>query len=113
MSHAEVQRFANDLRSNESLQEEIGRNTTDSLAAVVGIAQRRGYGVTLDEAKDFIQAKARAAGKPLSDSDLDHVAGGGLTTPFNPIVNGVETAGKSIASGFESAGKTIASWFHF
>ena len=67
MSHAEVQRFANDLRSNESLQEEIGKNTTDSLAAVVGIAQHRGYDLTLDEAKDFIQAKARAAGKPLSD----------------------------------------------
>ena len=112
MSHAEVHRFANDLRSNESLQEEIGKNTTDSLAAVVGIAQHRGYDLTLDEAKDFIQAKARAAGKPLSDKDLDHVTGG-VTTPIDAIGNGVQTAGKAIASGFESAGKTIASWFHF
>ena len=64
MSQAEVQRFADDLRSNESLRQEIDRNTTDSLAAVVGIAQRRGYGVTVDEAKDFIRARAHAAGKP-------------------------------------------------
>jgi predicted ribosomally synthesized peptide with nif11-like leader len=105
MSKPEVERFAADLRSDESLRREIDRITTDPLAAVVGIAQRRGYSFTLDEAKDFVRAKARAAGKSLSDRELDHVAGG--TNPIDAIGN----AGKTIGSGLESAGKTIASWF--
>ena len=105
MSKSEVERFAADLRSDDSLRQEVDRITTNPLATVVGIAQRRGYGFTLDEAKDFVRAKAHAAGKPLSDGELDHVAGG--TNPIEAIGN----AGKSIGSGLESAGKAILNLF--
>ena len=119
MSQAEVQRFAADLRSNADLQQEIGKITTDPLNSVVGIAQRRGYDFTLDEARGHIQAKASASGKSMSDTDLDRVTGG--TSPIDAIGQAgsaigqagsdVASAGSAIASGASSVGHTIASWF--
>ncbi len=111
MSQTEVQRFAADLKSNADLRQAIDGVTSDPLPSVVGIAQRRGYDFTVDEARDFVRTRSRAAGRPISDEDLDKVAGG-ATNPIDTIGSGMESAGKAIGSGFESAGKTIASWFH-
>ena len=76
MSQAEVERFADDVRSDEALLDEIGKTSIDPLAVMVGIAQRRGYSFTLDKARSFVVA-ARGADKELSDRQLDGAAGGG------------------------------------
>ena len=108
MSQTEVQRFAADLKSNADLRQAIDGVTSNPLPSVVGIARHRGYDFTIDEARDFVRARSVAAGRPLSEEDLDKVAGG-VTNPIDAIASG----GKSAVSGLESAGKTIASWFHF
>ena len=110
MSRAEVQRFATDLKSNATLRHEVDNITRDPMPSVVNIARQRGYDFTVDEAKAFIRGKSHAAGKPMSDSDLDRVAGG--AGPIDSIGGGLESAGKAVAGGLESAGKTIAGWFH-
>jgi hypothetical protein len=107
MSQAEIQRFADDLRSNADLRQAIDSVTSDPLPSVVGIAQRRGYDFTVDEARDFFRARSHAAGRPISEEDLDKVTGG-ATNPIDAISSG----GKAAVSGLESAGKTIAGWFH-
>src|SRR5262245_4629733 len=106
MSHAEVQRFASDLRADESLKQEIGTITTDPLNSVVGIAQRRGYSFSLEEARGFIQAKARANGKSMSDAELDKVTGG-IVNPIDAIGqagSAIASTGRAIGSGLESIG---------
>jgi hypothetical protein len=107
MRQTEVQRFATDLKSNADLKQAIDSVTSDPLPSVVGIARHRGYDFTIAEARDFVRARSLAAGRPLSEEDLDKVAGG-ATNPIDAIGSG----GKAIGSGLESAGKTIASWFH-
>ena len=73
MSHSEIERFAADLKSQPALSDEVkGR----SLADTVGIAGRRGYGFTVEEARTFLKAKAKAAGKDLSDDALDQISAG-------------------------------------
>ena len=82
MSQAEVERFADDVRSDEALLDEIGKTLIDPLAVMVGIAQRRGYSFTLDEARSFVVA--RGADKELSDRQLDGAAGGGASNIVLP-----------------------------
>jgi Nif11 domain len=84
MSQAEVERFADDVRSDEALLDEIGKTSIDPLAVMVGIAQRRGYSFTLDEARSFVVARARGADKELSDRQLDGAAGGGASNIVLP-----------------------------
>jgi predicted ribosomally synthesized peptide with nif11-like leader len=73
MSQSEIERFASDLKSKSALSDEVkGR----SLADTVGIASRHGYGFTVEEAKTFLKAKAKAAGKDLSDDALDQISAG-------------------------------------
>jgi hypothetical protein len=73
MSQSEIERFAADLKSQPALSDEVkGR----SLADTVGIAGRRGYGFTVEEARTFLKAKAKAAGKDLSDDALDQISAG-------------------------------------
>ena len=73
MSQSEIDRFAADLKSQPALSDEVkGR----SLADTVGIAGRRGYGFTVEEARTFLKAKAKAAGKDLSDDALDQISAG-------------------------------------
>lgn len=73
MSLAEVERFSKELKANPDL---LAENRKNRLEAAVEVAAQRGYSFTLDEAKAFIRNKARAAGKELSDSQLDRVTGG-------------------------------------
>src|SRR5271169_6267712 len=70
MSHAEVERFAQDLKAKPALLAEIRKN--EHWAAGVSAAARHGYDFTLDEAKAFVVARAKASGKQLSDSQLDN-----------------------------------------
>lgn len=72
MSQADVERFVADLEANPDLLAEVTKNA-GGIASIVEIATGKGYDVTLDEAKAYIQAQAKAE---LSDEQLDAIAGG-------------------------------------
>ena len=74
MSIAEIERFAADLKSNEALRAEAEKALAET--SIVAFAGSKGYAFTADEAKQHIKAKAKAAGKELTDAELDGVAGG-------------------------------------
>ena len=81
MSMSECERFTADLQSSEALRTEAekaqaGTSTEAPLPRMVAFAVSKGYDVTLAEAQEHLKAKAAAAGKVLSDADLDGVAGG-------------------------------------
>ena len=103
MSQAELQRFAADLRSDAALRQEVDGIASDLLRTVVGIAQRRGYSFTLEEAQSAIAAKT---GKSMSESELDRVTGGNL-----PPVLAVKQTAKDFNSFVESLPNKIASLF--
>ena len=73
MSLSEVQRFAQALKSSPDL---LAAAKAADLDGVVRLASERGYKFTLDEARDFMRANAKRAGKTLSDEEMDRVAGG-------------------------------------
>lgn len=73
MSKADIDRFLNDLNTNAELQAEVRQHAT-SVSAAVEIAHAHGYDITLAEAMDHIRAQQGTG--PLSDEDLDAVAGG-------------------------------------
>jgi hypothetical protein len=77
MSQSEVELFAKDLEKNSALQEEAKKHAGSPLAQAVGFAATKGYNFTLEDAKAHAKANAKAAGKELSDADLDGVAAGG------------------------------------
>lgn len=74
MSKAELERFANDVRTNDTLKAEAKSAGTDE-AAVAAFAKSKGYDFSAEELKAY--ADARKA--ELSDEELDKVAGGGTT----------------------------------
>jgi predicted ribosomally synthesized peptide with nif11-like leader len=74
MSQSEIERFAKDLKAGPVLRGQMKEGS--ALADVVAVAARNGYGFSLDEAKAFVKAQAKASGKELSDTQLDKVAGG-------------------------------------
>jgi hypothetical protein len=81
MSHSEVERFTADLKSNAALRAEAEKNGADKqhvprLARATAFAASKGYKFTLDHAKEHVKAKAKAAGRELTDAELDGVAGG-------------------------------------
>ena len=81
MSIAEIERFAADLQSNAALKAEAEKAQADKshdtpLARAVAFGASKGYAFTADEAKAHATAKAKAAGKVLTDAELDGVAGG-------------------------------------
>jgi predicted ribosomally synthesized peptide with nif11-like leader len=73
MSLSEVQRFAQDLKSNADL---LAATKGSDLGGVVRLADQRGYKFTLAEARDFMRANAKRTGKTLTDEEMDRVAGG-------------------------------------
>ena len=86
MSLAEIERFAVDLKSNSALRAEAEKSQADKshgapLARSVAFAASKGYGFTIKEARQHVQARAAAQGKVLTDAELDGIAGGGT----NPI----------------------------
>jgi predicted ribosomally synthesized peptide with nif11-like leader len=74
MSQSEVERFAQAVKADPALLAEATRD--DRLEAAVRVAAKHGYSFTLDEAKAFVKAKSKAAGRELSDAQLDRAAGG-------------------------------------
>ena len=87
MSIAEIERFAADLKSNAALRAEAGKHAAEKqhetpLAGAVAFAASKGYAFTADHAKEHIKAKAKAAGKELSDAELDGVAGGRMSAGY-------------------------------
>jgi predicted ribosomally synthesized peptide with nif11-like leader len=76
MSRSEIERFKRDLRANPALTEEATKHRT--LAATVRFAAGRGYRFTPDEATAHAKARAAAAGRELSDAELDAAAGAGI-----------------------------------
>ena len=89
MSIAEIERFAADLQSNEALRGEAEKAQADKshdtpLARAVAFGASKGYAFTADEAKAHATAKAKAAGKVLTDAELDGVAGGITADNWRP-----------------------------
>jgi hypothetical protein len=80
MSLSECERFSADLQTNAALRAEAEKVRADKsqppMAGMVALASSRGYSVTLAEAREHLKAKAAAAGKVVSDADLDGLAGG-------------------------------------
>ena len=78
MSIAEIQRFAADVSSNAALRGEIeafGQGSkAEPLDGLTAFAAAKGYSFTADELQE--QAKAKAAGKSLTDTELNGVSGG-------------------------------------
>ena len=72
MSQADIERFVADLKANPDLLAEV-KKSAGGVASVVDIAKGKGYDVTLEEAKAYIQAQAEGE---LSDEQLDAIAGG-------------------------------------
>ncbi len=77
MSQTDIERFVADLQANPDLLAEVTKSA-GGIASIVEIANGKGYDVTLDEAKAYIQAQAKAE---LSDEQLDAVAGGKGNSP--------------------------------
>lgn len=89
MSKADVERFVADLNSDAALLEEV-KAAAGSLGKVVDTAKAKGYDISLDEAKAYIEEQAK---QELSDEQLDAVAGGkgpGGGMPPPPIMGGGE-----------------------
>ena len=89
MSIVEIERFAADLKSNEVLRAEAAKAQTDKshatpFARAAAFAASKGYAFTADEAKERAEAMAKAAGKELTDDELDGVAGGNGTVRWDP-----------------------------
>ena len=85
MSRAEVERFHRDLQTNDALLAEV-KKADRELGLATEVAARHGYSFTVDEMKTYITARAQAQGKPLSDSQLDKMAGG-YAEPCAPCRN--------------------------
>lgn len=75
MSIAEIERFAADLRSNETLRAEAEKAATGTSHATpaegaVAFAASKGYAFTADDANRYVKSRL------LSDAELDGVTGG-------------------------------------
>jgi predicted ribosomally synthesized peptide with nif11-like leader len=73
MSHSEIARFLADLKAKPALLAEVRKDGRDE--AIVAVAARQGYSFSVAEAKAFRPA-ANAGGRPISDGELERVAGG-------------------------------------
>lgn len=81
MSIAEIERFAADLKSNSALLAEAEKSQADKshatpLARSVAFAVSKGYEFTIEEAKQHVKQRAAAAGRVLTDVELDAVVAG-------------------------------------
>jgi hypothetical protein len=81
MSLSEIERFTADLKSNAALRAEAERARANNSAGTplqraVAFAASKGYAFTADELKEHAKANANAAGKQLTDAELDGVTAG-------------------------------------
>jgi predicted ribosomally synthesized peptide with nif11-like leader len=93
---AEIERFAKDLKSNETLRAEIKALGADQ-NAILDLANAKGYTFTMAD------VEALGAGGELSDEQLAGVAGGmtilytdGTTTLSGGAYMGVYKSGKNV-----------------
>jgi predicted ribosomally synthesized peptide with nif11-like leader len=79
MSKGDIERFADDVKKNPALREELeGKN---GILAVLGVATQYGYEITQDD----LLAYAQSQNPELSNEELNAVAGGaGSTFVVNP-----------------------------
>jgi predicted ribosomally synthesized peptide with nif11-like leader len=81
MSLSEIERFAADLKSNAALRAKAEKAQADTshvtpLQRAAAFAASKGYAFTADELKEHAKGKPKAAGKQLTDAELNGVAGG-------------------------------------
>jgi predicted ribosomally synthesized peptide with nif11-like leader len=81
MSKAEIERFNNDVKSNNKLQEEVKAKAT-SIRSLVEFAKAKGYDISVDEVQEY----ARSQGKELTDDQLDAVTGGRIPVVVLPVI---------------------------
>jgi predicted ribosomally synthesized peptide with nif11-like leader len=72
MSAADIERFVQDLKTDQDLQARI-KDAAAGLDSVVEFARGRGYDISVDEAKAYIQAQAS---QDLTDDQMEALAGG-------------------------------------
>jgi predicted ribosomally synthesized peptide with nif11-like leader len=72
VSIAEAERFIKDLAGDPALRDTV-KAGGGSLGALVDVANKHGYLFTIDEAKQYIRSQSN---QPLSDEQLDALAGG-------------------------------------
>lgn len=91
MSASEAERFANDLKSNTGLLDELKKGAAGlGLSGVVEFAKQKGYNIDADDAKSYIETKAH---QELTNEQLDRIAGGKSTTQGPGGGSGVGTSG--------------------
>jgi predicted ribosomally synthesized peptide with nif11-like leader len=82
MSQADVERFADEVKKNQKLQEELRGKSDPSV--FFSVATKHGYNITQDD----VDAYARSKNWELSGKELDAVSGGapsgGSTTRLDP-----------------------------
>lgn len=98
MSQADVERFVSDLKSNDALRGELTEHAS-GVGSVVEFAKDKGYDITTDEARDYIQSQA---GSELSDAQLDAVAGGKGHNHSNVSETQIATAQTAVAATTEA-----------
>ena len=103
MSMREVERFSKDLKSKPDLMAKVRPQAT-GLAAVVSVAAHHGYKFSLDDAKQFIKAKSP---QPMSDKQLDAIAGGATVSQTN-VVTQAEATVTAVAVTTGAAATTAA-----
>jgi hypothetical protein len=100
LSQSECERFEADLQTNAALRAEADKAWADTspLAAMVALAVSKGYGVTVEKALEHVKAKAAAAGKVLSDADLDGVAAGSDVSASNALLQKLNPGGIGVST---------------
>ncbi len=91
MSQSEVERFANAVRTDKELQDEL-KKAAVSNEAIVDFAKSKGYDISLQEVIAFVEARKAT----LSQEDLDKVAGGKKKSVTASVTN-VEGVTEAVA----------------
>ena len=111
-----MQEFYEKVAGDASLQEKFGEimNSAEKSGAdetkgkLLSFAKDAGYDITIAEMQEFFQGLAEQNQDELSDSELDMVAGGKLSTgDWGSIAGGVLFVA-SAAAGFTAVGVPVA-----
>ena len=115
MSFAEIERFAADLKSSAALRAEAekaeaGMAPETPLANAIVFAATKGYAFTADDMKAYVKARARAAGRELTDAQLGGIVGGtaGLPWEMDEMRDIMRTMPGEPLSGSEARAAAVA-----
>lgn len=96
MSHADVERFVEDLKNNEKLRGALAEQAS-GIGSIAAFARDKGYDVSAEEASAYISAQA---GQELTDEQLDAIAGGkGESAGYGPGGTNAEVQAVVVATG--------------